>query len=414
MAASRTVFLAVFLLFFLSCFEADGQQRPLDSDSNRTADYTLPRGERYPSVRNFDRPNRGRINISAFAFRDLNRNGSYDEDEQSLYGARFMLIEGPRSDDPQKTYKRSNKGGFANFRMSASNEEAEIKRPGTYQFVAFPPPGMVVSSGNEVDEFEVFELPGSIGDLVLDRMPKPVGFKPKLSFSGRLPRGDNLRIAGSTETDRQETQEVRADRRGSFFFGIDEMKPRQVIQTRGDKTLVRHVEKSFSPVVLSRINNIERQLELMNRDSMGTPVTATFDDLIRTSEVRKLPDGYKGLDWDNITAIHNKFSNAIGYHNVIVSGHYAAYNSSGQIGTVSRDTPFDFIGGYLAVAAARRHGEIAILKGYAGDELIYEDEFPLSAYFPTYFQADYMGIDKLVIRTKRYWQIAMDDLEFRL
>ncbi len=413
MAKRRALCIPVALLVFLSCFADDGGEKSARASEIAGHDYALPASERYRQVRNRDRPNRGEINISSFAYRDLNHNGRYDANEQSLYGARFMLVEAPESDDPEVTVQTTNRGGFANFPMSASREDADIRRPGTYRFVAFPPPGMVVSSGNAVQDFEVRSMPGSIGDLVLDRMPKPVGFSPMPTVSGRLPDGDEAQLFSDGEAEGDGGM-LTTDRDGSFSVEFESVSERRLRQTRSDRVLERVIPESVSRVVVSTISDIDRQKRLMRDEPESRTVVATFDDLIRTREVRKIPDGYKGLNWDNLTAIHNKFSSAIGYHNVVVSDHIAAYNSSGQVGIIRGDEPFDFLGGYFAVAHGRRHGEVLVLKGYAGDELVYEDEFPLGAYFPTYFRADYLQITKLVMHTERYWQVAMDDLEFRV
>ena len=399
------------LLVFLACFSGDDGERAARASKVAEHDYTLPANEDYRQVRNRDRPNRGEINISAFAYRDLNHNGRYDADEQSLFGAKFMLVEAPASDDPKATVATTNRGGFANFAMSASRDDAVIRRPGTYRFVAFPPPGMVVSSGNAVQDFEVRALPGSIGDLVLEAMPKPVGFSPELTVSGQIPRGDEALLLSHGEGD---AVPIETDRGGAFSVALEAVGERTIRQSRDELVLERSIPETGAPIVMSILSDLERQARLIREAPERRQVVASFDDLIRTREVRKIPNGYQGLDWDNITAIHNKFSSAVGYHNVVVSGHFSAYNSSGQVGSVRSDEPFDFVGGYFAVAHGRRHGEVLVLEGYADDELVYEDEFPLGAYFPTYFRADYLQITKLVIRTERYWQVAMDDLEFRV
>ncbi|TVR48641.1 MAG: hypothetical protein EA425_13930 [Puniceicoccaceae bacterium] len=371
----------------------------------------------YPKVGDPDRPTGGRINVSGFAFRDFNRNGVYDDRDHSLAGVYFRLVNTTvlNLQGPVNSLAATNRGGWANFVMSASQSGAHIRSPGTYTLIAIPPPGLVVSTANEVQEFTVTALPGALGDLTMDRMPKPVGFMPELWIRGTLPPGAEVTIEPADSGSAPEAHDAEPFAEApSFQTGIDTPGVYLLRQTFDGRQLERRIEVGRFPVVVSEIRDVSRQEELVERREEALTFSIDFEELIPGIEARKVPSVYRGLQWDNITAMHDKFSNANGYHNVTASGHFLAYTSSGQPGTISRDEPFDFLGGVFGIGRHQRHGEYAMIRGYRGDELIYEDTFPLSAYFATWFQADYLGITKLVLTTTHRWQLAMDDLSFRL
>lgn len=149
--------------------------------------------------------------------------------------------------------------------------------------------------------------------------------------------------------------------------------------------------------------------------SKGDQVTHIgFDDVIQSIAVKKLHNGYHGLQWDNWVVAHQRFYKGEGYINGTADGEFVAYNGSGHPMTVSRDKPFDFIGGQFTAAWQDAEGETALVTAWRGDQVVYKDEIKLSRFGPVNFQANYDRVTKVEFRTKHYWQVVADDLRFIL
>jgi hypothetical protein len=385
---------------------------PRGSSVNSIGGYKLPQENQYTYKPLLTKATEGSINVSGFGYQDLNHNGIYDIKEQSMMEARFMLIHHGSSD--QKHVQSTNRAGFANFSMSAHRESAPINKTGSYTLIAFPPPGMKITSKNQLQSFNVTRMQGSIGDLALDKMPKPVGFAALPNIQGHLPKGSIITIKPAINASGTQKYLPKPNDNGQFQQSLPGIGDWIITTSNSEYSYTRNVRAAPGPIIISSVKDLARQTSLANAISYKQDTKASFDDLTITTEVRKIPSGYAGLHWDNITAIHNKFEAGAGYHNIIISGNFAAYTSSGQPGAIKRSRPFDFIGGHFAIAHSQRSGECAIIHGYKNNDLIYKDRFALSSFFPTYFRADYLGITKLVIRSERNWQVVMEDLEFKL
>jgi hypothetical protein len=153
----------------------------------------------------------------------------------------------------------------------------------------------------------------------------------------------------------------------------------------------------------------------------GAPARATpdrFDD-ITTSPEATITDGYAGLCWHNFWVLDAvRFaSNPSGYLNGLISPNYVAFNIWGRPAEFSGD-PFDFVGVYLT--SAWRDGLSVDIEGYRLGTLVCSETIVLDTANPTWFQADYRGVDK--VRFVSYGgahhygypgdgtQFAMDDL----
>lgn len=139
-----------------------------------------------------------------------------------------------------------------------------------------------------------------------------------------------------------------------------------------------------------------------------------FDDVIQSIAVKKLQNGYNGLNWENWVVTHQRFYKGEGYINGTVSGEFVAYNGSGHPMSVSRDRPFDFIGGYLTSAWRDAEGETVQVTAWRGDEIAYQDEVKLSRFGPVYFKANYDRVTKVELKAAHFWQVVADDLLFNL
>jgi hypothetical protein len=117
----------------------------------------------------------------------------------------------------------------------------------------------------------------------------------------------------------------------------------------------------------------------------------TFDDLAST--MLPVPNGYGGLNWSNMYYLDSTGYPNSGYFTGTVSPHNVAFNWFANQAVVS-DSPFDFNGAYLT--GAWNDGLNIRVRGYLGVNLLYDNTVVASAYGPTWFGFNYMGIDQLV------------------
>jgi hypothetical protein len=370
--------------------------------------------EYYPARTVWDTFIGGQLNISTFAFRDINRNGVYDMADHPMAGVLFEVAGGGRT-----ITRRTNNSGFGNFPMSVLDREKDIVNRGEYTFLAMIPSGWLLTTDN-ASQSSIFDImPGAPADMVSSIPPQPVGLAQELTITGRVSKSteaalarppvlegsDRIRVRAISAEGMQ--QEVTVDQTGSFSFAV----------TPGDWTVVaknsaehvlgnREVEISIAPVLLATLVPNEAQPEVTRRTLIG------FDDLV-TVGIKEIPFGYHGLNWHNWVATHHKFYDGEGYVNITMSGEFVAYNSSGHPVKITRERPFDFVGGYFGSAWLREaEGETLRVKGWRNDALAYDESIKLSALGPVYFSANFRNVTRLEFATHHYWQFVCDDLEF--
>lgn len=353
---------------------------------------------------NADDAGKGQINISGHAFRDINSNGIYDITDKTMSGVQFQL----HLADKQSNRTITNIAGWANFVMSYNNAGASINRPGNYTIIAYPPRGMKITTNNKTQMFNASRLPGSIGGLTLDKTPEPVGFSPILNVSGNL--GDFTDV----EIRSKDNNQVLGTIKNSNVFNRHLEAPERLIITfrKSDAELSKILPALHFPIVIAtpKLTALRNQ---QNSETQKPIHFFDFTDLIETTEAKKIPTHYRGLIWNNITAMHDRFLGGAGYQNTVLFGRSIAYTSSGQLGSISRDEPFTFESGYFGIAHANRDGEKIIIRAYRNDDLLYTDSFTLSAFYPTFFLANYTDITKITFETEFAWQVVLEGLTFR-
>lgn len=344
--------------------------------------------------------NGGQMNTSVLVFRDLNRNGVYDLGDRPMPHVAVEL----GKPNGNTVMRWTNVSGFANFRMSVIQRDLEVVDPGHYSFRVVPPPGWSVTTGNASQESDYVVSPGSPGDMIAMRTTHPVGLAADLTISGAVTAGSRISLTGPDGA----TAAAKVDPDGRFSVPATSGEWLVDVSTDG-ATQRRKVVVGSAPVVLSASSGKGGPAEepLPNRHVVG------FDDLLTTSGVFEVPSGYGGLDWYNLVAMHQRFTDGPGYINTTMSGEFIAYNSSGHPAQVFSDKPFDFAGAYFGAGWNDAEGETLVLKAWRGDQPVYEDSVVLSASGPVYFAADYMRITRLEIRTQHHWQAAIDDFAYR-
>jgi len=344
--------------------------------------------------------NGGQMNTSLLVFRDLNRNGVYDLGDRPMSRVAVELDK-PKGD---AIMRLTNVSGFANFRMSVIQRDLEVVDPGQYAFKVVPPPNYSVTTGNASQESDYVVSPGSPGDMIASRTTHPVGLAADLTISGAVAAGSRVSLTGPGAA----TAAAKVGPDGRFSAAVTSGQWLVDFSANG-VTERRRIVVGAGPVVLSAFSGKGGPAEqpLPNQHVVG------FDDLMTTPGVFEVPSGYGGLDWYNLVAMHQRFTDGPGYINTTMSGEFIAYNSSGHPAQVFSDKPFDFTGAYFGAGWDGAEGETLILKAWRGDEPAYEDRLVLSANGLVYFAGDYRRITRLEIRTQHYWQAAIDDFAYR-
>ena len=133
----------------------------------------------------------------------------------------------------------------------------------------------------------------------------------------------------------------------------------------------------------------------------------TFDDISNTHGSVGVPDGYGGLDW-GMDIIYKGVHPGSGYDLGRVSGDYTAWNYIPSYVSVGTGT-FDFNGAYFASAW---DSVLDIeLEGWSSGVKILSDTISAVNTGPTWFGANYTGIDKLNI-TSLGNQFVMDNFTY--
>ncbi len=354
--------------------------------------------EDYYPPRDWSIESEGKMNISGFLFRDMNRNGIYDLPDRPMEDIAVEMT-GPRG---EHRIQRTNSNGFANFSMSKHNDKAYITEPGDYAFDVIVPEGWSVTTGNKLQVKSFRFLPGAVGDMIADPPFVAVGLVQDLRVFGKLPQASAGTALTLESASAQREVELQAD--GSFSAALEQGDwTLRLRDGASGATVTRSFPVGDNPVQVSRL--LFGDLEPLP----APPRLVDFEDVTDKS-IREMPNGVGGLSWWNFVALEV----AIAYTNNAMSGHYVAYNSSGHPARIYHDEPFDFVGGNFGVAWSRANGETLQLRGWRGEELVYEDSITLSYLGPIWFAADYRGITRLDLQTEHYWQFVSDDLVFRV
>ena len=346
-------------------------------------------------------PYSGKMNISCFVYRDINRNGTYDIADRPYSGLPFQL----HRPDKGRRNGRSNISGFANFKMSLNNPEFPIDTPGQYQFIAQPPAGWQITSANRKQTTTIRELQGSPGGLVATKTLEPLGIAPVLFVRGTIEDETVAGLTAVSSTGERIPVKVRPD--GAYIFKAGRGKWELELTLEDGDTRRRMVQVGDYPVLLSRWST--RADYVTATDDQGIDVVR-FDDLTTSDTLYELPNGYAGLNWRNWISTHQKFYSGDGYINNTTSGEYLIYNSSVHPAEISSEQAFDFYGAYLGVAWPRAEQGDIYIKAWRGGDLAYEDSLRASRLGPIYFAAQYRGVTRIEFRTEKYWQVVLDDV----
>lgn len=369
-----------------------------------------PRGD-YPERADWSAPYNGGVHLSGYVFRDRNQNGVLDVGDLPMASV-VVTVTTPAG----KTFtERSNGAGFANFQMSRSERNAALRRPGEYLFNVRVPPGWTLTTGNASQRTTLEELPGAPADLVSRNPPKPFGLAPRLVIGGRVgvrraggavepPEGVSLSARGPGG----EVVDVPPPNGGYFEIPASPGQWRLIATKAGsDAGVEREIVVKDAPVRVSTMVLGDPKVE-----PAGRRITVDFESITGTP-IMKIPSGIAGLDWFYLNAI-DAVTGGEAYVNNLTSGRYVGYGSSGHPVTISRAGGFDFLGACFGVGARDGEGETLRIQAFRGDAVVAEDEIRLSSLGPVWFDATFHRIDRLVLTTRHYWQLVVDDMEVRV
>jgi len=357
------------------------------------------------------------MNISCFAYRDINRNGSYDLGDRPYAG----LIVSMKKPDDSDLIRKSNIGGFANFKMSLNNDVYPISTPGRYQIKVESPRGWEITSDNNNQILNIRQHPGSPAGLVAEQTLQPVGVAPALTIFGTVNReqwGKNDDITIKIGRADDESIESRADSEGGFSVPVSKGTWHVEISNASGATHNRIIDVDRYAVRLSGISIDSDTISGISIDSGTMAIdypehAIDFHDLTYSDTLFEIPNGFGDLQWHNWISTHQKLYRGAGYINATTSGEYLAYNSSGHPASISSDQPFDLVQANIGVAwSEAEQGDITI-TAWRQDQIAYKDVLRGSTAGPVVFAADYLGVTKIEFSTEHYWQLVMDDLVIR-
>jgi hypothetical protein len=348
------------------------------------------------------KPKAGKMNISVFIYRDINRNGVYDLADRP-YAGQAVVLHRPKGGPSMRV---SNISGFTNFQMSLANPKFPIRYKGNYRISAVPNKEWQITSNNAEQDLHIEELSGSPAGLIAKQTLKPIGLAPKLFVRGLVSKG----LIGTellAHPPAGESKSITVEKDGRYEFLAEPGHWTLELRTLKGKILKRSFEVRDTPTFLSRWNSDNTYAESVEAEKI------TFDDLTSSDTLYEIPNRYGNLGWENWIATHHKFYKGSGYVNNTTSGEYIAYNSSGHPASIHSDKVFDLIGVNLGVAWPKAENSPVRIRAWRDSELLYEDEIMAKVAGPLFFAAGYKEVTKVEFSTAQYWQVVVDDLQVK-
>ena len=361
----------------------------------------------------FNRIKPADLNISVFTFNDRNRNGIYDLGDSIMAGVKTELIKY----DGMILSQESNKNGYANYKMSlGSSNYRHINKGGElYIFKVLEPPNWEITTNNKKQNITFQNMVGSPSGIIANKAPHWVGLAPILTIRGKIKTKDNsslpddLNINIVNPKGNKSYQTI--NQNGDFLIAAEQgIWQLEFYSDTLNWRLTRKIIVKHAPIEIINIVIADKESS-KNKQK----IIENFD-WIKFSRLEKIRNNHLGLNWNYLLAMNHQNSRGEGYINVLNSGHGIGYSSSGHPVEIKANNkkPFDFIGGYFTVAWSKANGETLIIEAFRNQKKIHTSEIELSHLGSKWVDAELRNIDKLIIKTKHYWQFATDDLMFRV
>ncbi|MEL6919834.1 MAG: hypothetical protein AAFO77_02260 [Pseudomonadota bacterium] len=349
----------------------------------------------YPVRTDWSR-SRGKVNYSSFVYFDVDRDGSYSMADRPLGGIQVRLYKNDRH------VRRSitNINGFANFASSTRNRKAPLRKPGTFRFEVSVPPGWIATSDNKSQSMPFRLAPGSPAGIVGERMLTPVGLAPE-----RWVRGSGVGDAGMEITmlkGKQKLSHQKPDVGKAFRFDVPE--DADAIQL-SHGTLKRVIEPGPYPIDFGHLSKDSL------RQAAGTKTQKIDFCDITPDGLKKIPNGYAGLNWFNLNMMSRDFTpNCTGASNGATGGYQSCYTSSGHPAEIYSDQPFGLHSMTLTAAWHMAEGETAVITCWNGEEKLREDRIVLTTLTPIAYTPMLPSVTHVQISPAHHWQIILGDV----
>lgn len=139
---------------------------------------------------------------------------------------------------------------------------------------------------------------------------------------------------------------------------------------------------------------------LMAAASPVAAQTVDFDGVSSTTSIGTgIHNGYAGFNWSNWNVTNTNWIDLepSGHYLKARSGNYVAYNTGGNMATVTRDSRFDFISGWIS--SGWLDPLVLTVTGYRGSEAVFVQAIDLSTGPSLFVNFNYTDIDKLTFGT---------------
>jgi hypothetical protein len=136
----------------------------------------------------------------------------------------------------------------------------------------------------------------------------------------------------------------------------------------------------------------------------------TFDDASTTPTYEKILNGYAGFNWGGMYVMQPVSSGYpdSGYNTGRVSGDFVAWNYTRATVSAASGGTFDFTGAHFASAWAANLD--IVIEGWSAGSQLFSDTISIVDTGPTWFGANYAGIDQLkIIGSNNY---VLDDFTY--
>jgi hypothetical protein len=122
-------------------------------------------------------------------------------------------------------------------------------------------------------------------------------------------------------------------------------------------------------------------------------ITISFDDL----PVAMIPDGYAGLNWNNIYTLEERSPPESGYDNAATSGVQIAFNGFGEIGTIDNASDFNLVKGNFT--AAWNNDLNVTVSAWDNGVVVDTEHFTIDTTGPTPIAFNFTSIDMITFES---------------
>ncbi len=137
----------------------------------------------------------------------------------------------------------------------------------------------------------------------------------------------------------------------------------------------------------------------------GDPIEDTY------TTINAVDSNYGGLNWSDNFGIYYGPGLSPGYDAGTVSGDYASFNGRGVSASIDSGT-FDWTGAWFNDPHDYNPDTTLTIEGFVGGVLTYSAILELGYSSPSWFQADWIGIDSLSFNVSEDSWFTMDDFTF--